>query len=45
MATGIAIILVTIGYIKSGRMGFELFPKIESDYAKVTAVFSFWHSL
>ena len=41
MAAGIAIILVTIGYIKSGRMGFELFPKIESDYAKVTAVLPF----
>jgi len=41
MATGIAIILLTIGYIKSGRMGFELFPKIESDYAKVTAVLPF----
>jgi multidrug efflux pump subunit AcrB len=41
MATGIAIILVTIGYIKSGLMGFELFPKIESDYAKVTAVLPF----
>jgi multidrug efflux pump subunit AcrB len=41
MATGIAIILVTTGYIKSGRMGFELFPKIESDYAKVTAVLPF----
>jgi len=41
MATGIAIILVTIGYIKSERMGFELFPKVESDYAKVTAVLPF----
>jgi len=41
IATGIAIILLTIGYIKSGRMGFELFPKIESDYAKVTAVLPF----
>jgi len=41
IATGIAIILVTIGYIKSGRMGFELFPKTESDYAKVTAVLPF----
>lgn len=41
MATGIVIILVTIGYIKSGRMGFELFPKIESDYAKATAVLPF----
>ena len=41
IAAGIAIILITIGYIKSGRMGFELFPKIESDYAKVTAVLPF----
>jgi len=41
MAAGIAIILVTIGYIKSDRMGFELFPKVESDYAKVTAVLPF----
>jgi multidrug efflux pump subunit AcrB len=36
-ALGIAILLITFGYIKSGRMGFELFPKVESDYAKVTA--------
>ncbi|MBU1162665.1 MAG: efflux RND transporter permease subunit, partial [Proteobacteria bacterium] len=41
MATGITIILITIGYIKSERMGFELFPKIESDYAMVTAVLPF----
>lgn len=41
MAIGITIILITIGYIKSERMGFELFPKIESDYAKVTAVLPF----
>jgi len=37
VATGIAILIITIGYVKSGRMGFELFPKLESDYAKVTA--------
>jgi len=36
-----AIILVTIGYIKSERLGFELFPKVESDYAKLTAVLPF----
>ncbi len=41
MSLGIAILLVTIGYMKSGRMGFELFPKIESDYAKVTATLPF----
>jgi len=37
VSIGIAVLLVTIGYVKSGRMGFVLFPRIESDYAKVTA--------
>ena len=37
----IAILIVTVGYIRSGRLGFELFPKIESDYAKVTATLPF----
>jgi len=32
----LAILLLTLGYVKSGRMGFELFPKVESDYAKVS---------
>ncbi len=41
MSLGVAILLVTVGYVKSGRMGFELFPKIESDYAKVTATLPF----
>jgi multidrug efflux pump subunit AcrB len=40
-AIGIAVLLITIGYIRSGRLGFELFPKIESDYAVVTAVLPF----
>jgi multidrug efflux pump subunit AcrB len=38
---GIAVLLIVVGYVKSGRMGFELFPKIESDYAKVTATLPF----
>ena len=41
MSLGIAVLMITIGYVKSGRMGFELFPKIESDYAKVTATLPF----
>ena len=41
LSVGIAVLLITFAYIKSGRMGFELFPKIESDYAKVTAVLPF----
>ncbi|MGD9309122.1 MAG: efflux RND transporter permease subunit [Desulfosarcina sp.] len=34
----VAVLLVTISFVRSGRMGFELFPKVESDYAVVTAV-------
>jgi len=37
MGIAIAILLLTIGYVRSGRLGFELFPKVESDFAKVTA--------
>ena len=37
ISIGIMILLLVIGFIKSGRMGFELFPKIESDYARVIA--------
>jgi multidrug efflux pump subunit AcrB len=41
LSVGIAILLIMTGYVKSGRLGFELFPKIESDYAKVTATLPF----
>ena len=44
-STGVLILLLAFGYIKSGRMGFELFPKIESDYAAVTAVLPFGTSV
>lgn len=37
LGISVAVLIVTIGYIRSGRLGFELFPKVESDYAKVTA--------
>jgi len=45
MAVGLAVLIGTIGYIKSGRMGFELFPKIESDIATVTAVLPYGTSV
>ncbi|WP_320043839.1 efflux RND transporter permease subunit [uncultured Desulfobacter sp.] len=32
-ALGIALLLITLGYVKSGKMGMVLFPKVESDYA------------
>ncbi|MCP4112358.1 MAG: efflux RND transporter permease subunit [Desulfobacteraceae bacterium] len=41
ISIGIAVLLCTYGFVKSGRMGFELFPKIESDYARVTATVPF----
>jgi multidrug efflux pump subunit AcrB len=37
ISIGIALLMLVLGYVKSGRMGFELFPKIESDYAVATA--------
>ncbi|MDF7807702.1 efflux RND transporter permease subunit [Pontiellaceae bacterium B12219] len=33
VSIGMVVLIVTIGYIKSGRMGFELFPSVESDIA------------
>jgi multidrug efflux pump subunit AcrB len=37
ISIGIAFLLLALGFVISGRMGFELFPKIESDYALATA--------
>jgi len=44
-SAAILVLLLAFGYIKSGRMGFELFPKIESDYAAVTANLPFGTSV
>ncbi|WP_020585380.1 efflux RND transporter permease subunit [Desulfobacter curvatus] len=33
LALGAALLLITFGYVKSGKMGMVLFPKVESDYA------------
>jgi multidrug efflux pump subunit AcrB len=37
LSIGVLVLLLSVGFIKSGRMGFELFPKVESDYAQVSA--------
>ena len=37
MALGLALMLGFGGYVASGRMGMELFPMVESDYAYVSA--------
>jgi multidrug efflux pump subunit AcrB len=36
LSIGVFVLLLSVGFIKSGRMGFELFPKVESDYSKVS---------
>jgi multidrug efflux pump subunit AcrB len=41
LSAGIAVLLLTLAFVRSGRMGFELFPKIESDFAMVTAKLPF----
>jgi multidrug efflux pump subunit AcrB len=33
ISLGIALLLIAAGYVSSGRMGMEMFPKVESDYA------------
>jgi multidrug efflux pump subunit AcrB len=37
LALGVAILVATVGYIQSGRMGIVLFPTVESDYAYAQA--------
>jgi multidrug efflux pump subunit AcrB len=36
VAIGLACLIVAFAYIKSGRLGFTMFPKIESNYAYLT---------
>jgi len=38
IAASAAVLMITSGYVKSGRMGMTLFPSIESDYAFASAV-------
>ncbi len=33
VAIGLFVLIITISYVKSGRMGFQLFPSVESDVA------------
>ncbi len=33
VCVGLVVLILTLGYVKSGRMGFELFPSVESDIA------------
>jgi len=35
IVAGVAILLITIAFIASGRMGFSMFPKVQSDFARL----------
>ena len=37
LALGLAVLVATVGFIQSGRMGIVLFPTVESDYAYAQA--------
>lgn len=36
VSIGLFVLILTLSYVKSGRMGFELFPSVESDVAQCT---------
>ena len=38
VSISLAVLLLVVGYVASGRLGFEMAPKVESDYSVVTAV-------
>jgi multidrug efflux pump subunit AcrB len=44
-ATGIFVLILSIGYIESGRIGMTMFPKEESDYAVATAALPYGSSV
>jgi len=38
LAIGVAVLVVVLGYVASGRMGMQMMPRVESDISVVTAV-------
>jgi len=45
LATGIIILVITLSYVMSGRMGMTMFPKVEAEYAVATAVLPYGSSV
>ncbi|MFO7494513.1 MAG: efflux RND transporter permease subunit [Desulfobacterales bacterium] len=45
VAVSVAVLMLTLAYVKSGRMGMTLFPRIESDFALATAVLPYGTSV
>lgn len=41
----VALLTVILGYVQSGRMGFQVFPKVESDYAYGYAIMPYGTSI
>lgn len=41
VAMAVAVLVATVGYVASGRMGIVMFPKVESDYAYVELAMPF----
>ncbi|PKN41114.1 MAG: AcrB/AcrD/AcrF family protein [Deltaproteobacteria bacterium HGW-Deltaproteobacteria-18] len=41
LAMAVAVLVATVGYVASGRMGIVMFPKVESDYAYVELAMPF----
>ena len=45
VSLGLSILMLTLAYVKSGRMGITLFERIESDFALATAVLPYGSSV
>lgn len=41
LSLGVAVFIVVVSYVSSGRMGVIMMPRVEADYAAVTAVLPF----
>lgn len=45
VSLGLALLILAVGYVASGRLGFEMMPKVEADEADATAVLPYGSSL
>ncbi len=45
ITAGIAVLIVTVGFVAGGRIGFSLMPRVESDLVSVSAVLPFGTSI
>ena len=45
LSIGVAVLMLTLAYVKGGRMGMALFERIESDFAQATAVLPYGSSV